>query len=254
VQLALPWPEAVRAVPNAVLRGALFSVSSEREAFAKRTLIASVEGIEVRFQGTRPNQTDLDVWEMLLHLARLQPLSSEVRFTANAMLKELGRGTGKTQHEQLKDEMMRLLAGGVEITWTKDKKTFAGTLISSFFRDEETGFYVVKFNRDFGKLYATGHTTIDWEQRKSLGRNNLAKWLHGFYSSHEQPYPYKVETIHRLCGSSIERLGDFRKAVRKALSNITKLGVLISWSIDAKTDLVSVVKSKAKQIRGSSWA
>jgi hypothetical protein len=149
---------------------------------------------------------------------------------------------------------MRLLAGGVEITWTKDRKTFAGTLISSFFRDEETGFYVVKFNRDFGKLYATGHTTIDWEQRKSLGRNNLAKWLHGFYSSHEQPYPYKVETIHRLSGSSIERLGDFRKAVRKALSDITKLGVLISWSIDAKTDLVSVIKPKAKQIRGNSWA
>jgi TrfA protein len=253
VQLALPWPEAVRAVPNAVLRGALFSVASEREAFAKRTLIATVEGIEVRFQGTRPNQTDLDVWEMLLHLARLQPLSSEVRFTANAMLKELGRGTGKTQHEQLKDEMMRLLAGGVEITWTKDKKTFAGTLISSFFRDEDTGLYVVKFNRDFGKLYATGHTTIDWAQRKSLGRNNVAKWLHGFYSSHEQPYAYKVETLQRLCGSTAT-LREFRRLLRESLERLVELGTITRWEIEASTDLVSVIKPKAKQIRGNSWA
>jgi TrfA protein len=253
VQLALPWPEAVRAVPNAVLRGALFSVASEREAFAKRTLIATVEGIEVRFQGTRPNQTDLDVWEMLLHLARLQPLSSEVRFTANAMLKELGRGTGKTQHEQLKDEMMRLLAGGVEITWTKDKKTFAGTLISSFFRDEDTGLYVVKFNRDFGKLYATGHTTIDWAQRKSLGRNNVAKWLHGFYSSHEQPYAYKVETLQRLCGSTAT-LREFRRLLRESLERLVELGTITRWEIETSTDLVSVIKPKAKQIKGNSWA
>jgi TrfA protein len=253
VQLALPWPEAVRAVPNAVLRGALFSVASEREAFAKRTLIATVEGIEVRFQGTRPNQTDLDVWEMLLHLARLQPLSSEVRFTANAMLKELGRGTGKTQHEQLKDEMMRLLASGVEITWTKDKKTFAGTLISSFFRDEDTGLYVVKFNRDFGKLYATGHTTIDWAQRKSLGRNNVAKWLHGFYSSHEQPYAYKVETLQRLCGSTAT-LREFRRLLRESLERLVELGTITRWEIETSTDLVSVIKPKAKQIKGNSWA
>jgi hypothetical protein len=118
------WPEAVRAVPNAVLRGALFSVAKERETFSKRELIATVEGIEIRFLGTRPNQTDLDVWEMLLHLARLQPLSSEVQFTAHAMLKALGRGTGGKHHEELKEQIARLAAGMAEITWTKERKTF----------------------------------------------------------------------------------------------------------------------------------
>ena len=105
------WPEAVRAVPNAVLRGALFSVSTERESFKVATLIASVEGIEIRFQGTRPNQSDLDVWEMLLHLARLQPLSSEIQFTSHALLKELGRGTGGKDHEELKQQIRNLALG-----------------------------------------------------------------------------------------------------------------------------------------------
>jgi hypothetical protein len=242
------WPEAVRAVPNAVLRGALFSVAKEREAFTTRTLIATVEGIEIRFQGTRHNQTVLDVWEMLMHLARLQPLSSEVRFTAHSMLKALGRGTGKSQHEQLKQEIANLAAGLTEITWTKERKTFGGTLISSFFRDEDTGLYVVKFNQDFGKLYATGHTSIDWEERKSLGQNNLAKWLHGFYSSHDQPYPYKAETLQRLCGSA-SPLREFRRLLKKALGLLVELGTITSWSLDAKTDLTSVTKSKPKRIK-----
>jgi TrfA protein len=241
------WPEAVRAVPNAVLRGALFSVAQEREAFKTATLIATVEGIEIRFQGTRPNQTDLDVWEMLLHLARLQPLSSEVRFTAHAMLKALGRGTSGKHHEELKQQIRNLAAGLAEITWTKERKTFGGTLISNFFRDEDTGLYIVKFNQDFGKLYATGHTSIDWEERKSLGQNNLAKWLHGFYSSHEQPYPYKVETLQRLCGSASPRRG-FRQLLKGAFPKLVDIGTVESWSIDAGTDLVSVTKPRKKRL------
>jgi hypothetical protein len=241
------WPEAVRAVPNAVLRGALFSVATEREAYTTRKLIATVDGIEIRFKGTRPNQTDLDVWEMLLHLARLQPLSSEVQFTAHAMLKALGRGTSGKHHEELKEQISNLAAGLAEITWTKERKTFGGTLISSYFRDEDTGLYVVKFNQDFGKLYATGHTSIDWEERKSLGKNNLAKWLHGFYCSHEQPYPYKVETLQRLCGSTTERRG-FRRLLKEVLPKLVDIGTISSWEINAKTDLVTVVKPRKKKL------
>lgn len=235
------WPDAVRGVPNAVLRGALFGVANSRKTHKKRTLIAAVEGYEIRFKGETFNQTDLDVWEMLLHLARLQPLGTKVEFSAHALLKELGRGIGKTQHEQLKEELARLGSGWTEITWTKEKKTFAGNLISSFFRDEETGRYVLKFNNDMAQLYGVGHTLIDWSERQALGKNSLAKWLHGFYSSHAKPFPYKVETIYGLCGSTAARLVDFRVKLRAALDHLVDVGAIKSWSIDPKTDLVEVV-------------
>lgn len=235
------WPDAVRGVPNAVLRGALFGVSQRRKTHKKRTVIAAVDGYEIRFKGESFNQTDLDVWEMLLHLARLQPLGTKVEFTAHALLKELGRGTSGKHHEELKEQMMRLVTGGVEITWTKEKKTFAGTLVSGFFRDEESGRYVVKFNADMSQLYGVGHTLIDWSERQTLGNNSLAKWLHGFYASHAKPFPYKVETIYGLCGSTVERLGDFRKLLRTALAQLVNVGTIKSWTIDQKTDLVEVV-------------
>lgn len=249
-QLSLPmWPDAARGVPNSILRGALFGVSTERKMLQKRTVIRSVEGYEIRFKGETFNQTDLDLWEMLLHLARLQPLGTKVEFTAHSLLKELGRGTSGKEHEDLKEELMRLITGGVEITWTKEKKAFAGTLVSSYFRDDDTGRYVVKFNKDMSKLYGDGYTGIDWSERQALGKNNLAKWLHGHFASHAKPLPYKVQTLMELCGSTIKRLGDFRKLLRIALAQLVDVGAIKSWEIEPKTDLVTVVNVPSKAQR-----
>jgi hypothetical protein len=73
--------------------------------------------------------------------------------------------------------------------------------VSGYFRDDETGQYVVSFNPKMAKLYEAGHL-IDWSERKALGRNNLAKWLHGQYASHAKPFPYKkVETLRDMAAA-----------------------------------------------------
>lgn len=233
------WPEAVRGVPNAALRGALFSISRLREHLRKLTLLDTVKNLELRFKGERFNQTDLDVWEMLLHLARREPLGRRVEFSANAFLKALGRSQGRTQHEQLKDEITRLRSGTVEITWIEERKTFGGGLVSKYFYDDVRQRYVVVFDEHVLRLFDSGYSHIDWEQRKRLGNNNLAKWLHGFYASHAQPLPYKVETIRNLCGSkSDQRLGDFRKLLRSALLKLVEVGAIVSWNVDDGDRLV----------------
>ena len=239
-QLSLDlWPEAVRGVPNAVLRGSLFSVS-QRRTWVERELLASVDGIEIHFTGQRFNQTDLDVWEMLTHLARLQPLGDRVDFTAHALLKALGRGTGKSQHKQLADEIVRLRAGTAEISWTAEQKSIVGGLISKAYRDDETGRYIVILDADIHKLYETGYSQVDWGQRQAL-TNNLSKWLHGFYASHAKPYPYKVSTIKDLCGSTSKDLRDFRRMLKTALADLVTVGMLVDWTINEK-DLVTVQK------------
>lgn len=248
-QMALDlWPDSVRGVPNAVLRGSLFTVSQQRSVFKKRTLLAAVEGIEVRYMGVRLNQTDLDVWEMLLHLARMQPLGNKVEFSAHAFLKAIGRGTGRTQHEQLKEEIARLRSGTVEITWTKEQKTFLGGLLEKAYRDEEKQRYVVVFDDKMLGLYENGYSHIDWSQRQALGSNNLAKWLHGFYATHAAPFSYKVETLKTLCGSANGSLRDFRRSLKIALDELLSIGAIQSWRID-DNDLVTVerVPSLAQQ-------
>lgn len=228
-------------MPNAVLRGALFTVSKEREVLRELTPIAAVDGIEIRAKNDRLNQVDLDLWEMLLHLQRMQPLGGRVEFTAHSMLKALGRTTGGKDHHWLDNALARLIGSVVEIKWVKDRKAFAGALVSSFFRDDETGRYVVKFNQDMATLYGQGHTYIDWEQRQLLGQNSLAKWLHGFYTSHAAPFDYKVETLQKLCGSSAT-LREFRRLLKAALTKLVGIGAISDWEIDTATDLVAVNK------------
>lgn len=241
-QLSLElWPDAVRGVPNAVLRGSLFSVSKQRSTAKKRELLAAVEGIEIRFKGERFNQVDLDLWEMLLHLARLQPLGNQVEFSSYSLLKELGRGTGGKDHEDLKEDIARLLGGVVEITWTDTNRTFIGHLVDKAYRDESTQRYVVVFDTKMLGLYEGGYSYIDWERRKALKGNNLAKWLAGFYASHAQPYAYKVETIKNLCGSTVARLPDFRRMVKAALNELVQVGSIKSWEIE--DDLIRVVNA-----------
>lgn len=238
MSLAL-WPDSVRGVPNAVLRGSLFTVSKTREMFKKRELLAAVEGIEVRYLGIRFNQTDLDVWEMLLHLARLQPLGNQVTFHAHAFLKALGRKTGGKDHEQLKEEIARLQSGTVEVTWTKNGKTFGGSLVSEYYRDEETQRYVVVFSTKMLSLYEGGYSHINWEQRAALGNNSLAKWLHGFYATHAAPLPYKVETLKTLCGSTTKALWEFRRMLKNALAELVEVGAIKDWEI-SWDDLVRI--------------
>ena len=65
------WPEPARGVPNSVLRGALFAaIQSKDRQYLKGELLAVQQGIEIRFTGMQLDQSDLDVWEQALHLAR----------------------------------------------------------------------------------------------------------------------------------------------------------------------------------------
>ena len=239
------WPAPVRAVPNAVLRGALFTVRQERATCNKRTLVASVKGIEIRFKGERFNQTDLDVWETILHLARAQQLGAKVRFSAHALLTMLGRQHGKTQHEQLKEDITRLAGSVVEVT-SNEGRTFGGSLVQAYYRDESSQLYAIELSPQLLSLYQTGNSYIDWNEREGLGKANLAKWLHGFFSSHEAPLPYKVATIKDLCGADRDqRLGDFRKALRKAMDLLkARTTLILDWHIDDH-DLLHIKKKLA---------
>jgi len=241
------WPDATRGVPNAVLRGALFGIGRERKTHKKRTLIAAVEGYEIRFKGETFNQTDLDALEGMLHLAMPHPMGKKVEFSAHSFLKELGRKTSGEQHEQLKEQMSRLIGGVVEITDLKAKITFIGTLVHKAYRDEVTGRYVVMFDKDMLALYEAGYTLIDWQQRMALGQNNLAKWLHGFYSSHAAPFAYKVDTLRGLCGSTAE-LKKFKQVLKKSLTELAGVGAIEAWSIDSD-DLVQIERKPSPSQR-----
>ena len=65
-------------------------------------------------------------------------------------------------------------------------------------------------------MYKAGWTAIDRDIRQKLRRKPLALWLHGFYSSHAQPYPIKVDTLRELTGSATKEPRKFKQNLKVA--------------------------------------
>lgn len=238
--LQLPlWPEPTRGTPNAWLRGALFAAIQGKERRAlKRELLATVDGIEIRFTGWQLDQSDMDVWETIVHLSRLQAMGQRVEFAAHSILKALGRGTGKSQHEWLKDAIARLYSAGVEIT--AGRYTYFGNLLKGA-RDELTGRYAIHLDSELLTMYQAGWTQIKWGERAALRRKPLALWLHGWYCSHAKPYDLKIKTLLHLSGSRNKDVAGFKRLLCSALNELKVICAIEAWEL--RGDLVHVTRS-----------
>ncbi len=245
VQLPL-WPEVKRGVPNSILRGALFAaVQGKRRVAMGREFLAAQRDISIRFTGWQLTQSDLDVWEQALHLARQHPLGTRCDFTARGFLKALGRHTGQSAHEWLKASFARL--GGAFIEITHGHVTYGGTLLD-FVRDEDAGRYVLEVNPKLAALYSTTRwTATDWGQRKHLRGKPLALWLHGFYATHAEPHALSVEYLHTLSGSRTKELRYFKKNLVQALKDLEAAGAIKSFEVENDLIRIETVPSKSQQ-------
>ena len=243
VQLPL-WPESVRAVPNGFLRSALFgAIAKGRRRYINGEDLAAVDGVTIRYKGERLDQGDLDVWESVLHAVRLQELGGQCRVTSYALLKLMGlTDTGKNR-VTLNKRITRLVASA--LTVKQGRYSYIGSLIAGAAKDEETQEWVIELDAKLRPLFAADQfTQVEWAVRHKLDGKPLAQWLHGFYASHAAPFPLKIETLHRLCGSEAGEMWKFAQTLRKALDDVAEASAAHGegFSSDIRGDLVHVEK------------
>lgn len=240
IQLPI-WPDKVRGVPNSILRSALFGIVRRgRRMYVEERKIASIVGINIIYSGPQLDQADLDVWEECLQLSRDQ-VGNKIEFSSHAFLKKIQRSTGKHDHDWLKKSLKRLQSAVVEIT--DGKRAYSGQLIHDYYRDGKTKRNVIIINPKILSLYGkNGWTGIDQSQRLALKSQPLAQWLHVFYSTHANPYSYKVSTLRELCGSEAKELWIFRQQLKKSFAQVSKVTNWKIW-IDDK-DLLHVEKTR----------
>jgi hypothetical protein len=215
--LQLPLFKEAYAVPNAILRAALFparEVSAPRR-FLKKAPIFAVEGIQVTFTGEEFDQTDLDVLLGILEIGAYIPIGQKFAFSAHALLKRLGRDTGGTQHDWLHDVITRLRGGTVDIR--HQRLRFFGGFFNDGVKDKVTGQYTVSVNPKLILLFGCDMwSKIDRAQRDALGRNTTAKALHGYYSSHAKPGRHQIETLAQIAGLRAKQRAVRKRQVLKA--------------------------------------
>lgn len=133
---------------------ALFGADDDghRDFFSRRTLLLSADGMDVRFLGVRLDQSDLDLWMEIVHLARTQIPGSPITFSASDVLHALQRRTGKGDHEWLREAMARLAGAGIEITLGRRHTWFLDGFLS-YRANERRGHYVVMPSPPLLKLF-----------------------------------------------------------------------------------------------------
>ena len=243
VQLPL-WPEPVRAVPNGFLRSALFgAIARGKRRYIDGEQLAALDGVEIRYKGQRLDQGDLDVWESVLHAVRLQEMGSQCRLTSYALLKLMGlTDTGKNR-ATLQNRIERLVANA--LTVKQGRYTYIGSLIRFAAKDEDTQEWVIELDAKLRPLFAADQfTQVEWAVRHELSGKPMAQWLHGFYTSHAKPFPLKIETLHRLCGSEAKRMTDYKVDLRRNLDAVADASEAHGegFSYDIRGDLVHVEK------------
>ncbi len=256
IPLLPEWPDKTRGAPNICLRSSLFGVikRGQRKAL-KGEVIATTKGLDIRYTGWQLDQGDFDVLVQSLHLQTryLERTSNNfIRFRIKTFLRDVGRHPGKSGREWLKDCFRRLTATAIEINIcfprgrTNQLFTYAGSLVDEFYYNDQEQTYFLKVNPKLAELFDAGWTQLQWQQRLQL-KSDLAKWLHGFYASHREPYPMKVATLKLLCGSRSKRLVDYRRILRIAMNELVRVEAINSWKID-NTDKVHVQKNTTKTI------
>ena len=254
------WPAKDVGVPNELTRSSLFAAIDPRRPreideekqkgkirpkklrpYFRSRLLAAQGSYAIHYTGTQLDQSHLDVFQGIMHIARGLHEGNKVRFTAYQLLKLIGRDTGGTQHEWLYLTFQDLTATSVAIV--KDgQRVFWGSLLPRGAGEIEKGKYVVEVSRDLAKLFARGFTRVEWEQRRKLIRKPLAQWLQLYYASHAKPLPVSVAWIHETSGSTTKSLRKFRQSLRAALKHIQAVGVIDAWRID-ENDLVHVTRT-----------
>ena len=207
VQFPLAFPPDKPPVSNPLARSSLFAAiqGKDRRMMQKET-VAAQDGFTIKFSGQQWNQSDHDLFMQLVQLASHRgDLAKLMSVPANAILRALGRGTGKSQHEQLKADMHRLSFGTLSI----DAKGihYIGHLVEKAVQDERLPthkrHWAFQLNPDLVPMFArTLYTLNDWEKRLALGQKDLAKWLQLVIESHAQHFPTSVEWYRERSGST----------------------------------------------------
>ena len=232
------WPSEVRCAPNEFLRSALFNARNRNQPrrYLNDVVLAMLGKGRITYRGEELRQDDATVWLQLVKFAAEIPLGEYVEFTPHAFCKAVGWTPTGDAYAHLRKCLSRLQATSLAFYAERTQITISLSMIPEFsWQDLGTGKplprYKVKLAGKLAELFKGHHYTyVTWTQRNRLPEG-LATWLHGYFSSHREPFPLKIADIQRVADLTIQRPDNLRTAITRSLNALVEVGLLESWKI-----------------------
>ena len=234
-QVQLPiWQDEMRAVPNGILRSALFAaIQPGARKYIDGESITALGGVEIKYTGQQLDQGDLGVWEAVLHVAQQQNLGHRCNVSTYQLLSLLGLKDSGSNRKIIYKRLTRLVATALQIK--QGRYEYIGGLITEALRDEDSGQMYIVLNPKIISLFQSDqYTKIHFELCRSL-KKPVAQWLYRFYATHASPVPMLFTTLYKLCGSNAKSLNDFKKnTLKPALQELETVSTLFGSTYSGK--------------------
>ena len=220
----IPTPDGIAPIPNIILRSSLFSASKTHGAEDQpvRDFEINTYGNDTKISMTgyrQFSQLDLDL-VLQINLLQQQQDNPTIEVTQYKIIKNTKESKGHQTYLQIKEQLEFLQNASIKIKIGKIE--FIGSILNNAYFNDETQTYIIEPNPKLMPFYKNNNWTgLDTNIRKQL-KTNLAKWLHGFYSSHiNSGIPLKLDTIYKLSGSTDTNIRRWTtKRLKDALLNL----------------------------------
>lgn len=230
------WREATVAMPNVLLRSALFAARTPTGEALMEEPIASQGDTVVTLTGHPLCDYDRRVFAACLNYYRDErPLSDSeeaewVRVSYWQLAQDLKVAYGANVHRAIRESLIRLNAAHLRIRVRRQDIPMPHLIEVAFDdgyagKDASTehlrGSDLVAFRvlESMARLFGPD----DWSAVSELalhGYSGLTSWLTGFYSTHAGPYAVAIADLYRFSGAVCE-MREFRRRLKVALERLT---------------------------------
>jgi hypothetical protein len=207
--------------PLGFLRSSLFAAAerASKEHVILELFTSKNCGITASYEGPRLTQQHAMVWQGLIreHARRCDgDIHSPLRIRQSDLLKSLGRTDTSTPARKWLSAKLKELQKGI-VDLRTQKHHYTGQLVGEVVIDQRTGGYEICLPSRLATLLSDELALIDLNRKQTLGRNQLACWLHDFVStqSNDRARPFPAEDLRKLSGSPL-KIAQFRQALKAA--------------------------------------
>jgi hypothetical protein len=214
----------------------LFSVrTGKRGPRRERTLATVSRTKRFTYSGDPLDQFDLDV---LLHCAAAAGSTRPggVWLEHSVLVRALGRRNDAANRTRVCESLERLQDGAIGIQGHSYR--YLTRLVNRALLYESAAASLVEVNKDFAdSIRSVRGLELFLTERRGLGANSLAKWLHGVLWIFPAGFSSDIDTLGFLCGMPEHGMKTFRSRCEKALVLLTANGVVTDACIEASGQL-----------------
>jgi len=259
-----PYPHA--GIPLSFARSSLFSVQEQSTERLLSHELPVPRGLKyiLTYTGPRLNQQHSLMWQAVVTLLIAEHGADKLvggqTMTLKTSRRKLLLAAGKTDTSRVSREwawetLKELQSGQLELS--TPRSGYSNTLLGALVEDRTgAGKFEIDVDGRMIDLLRDEVATIDLKRKASLGRSQLALWLHDFISTQanhaegrNRYYPWPVKVLHQLCGS-VQGLPQFRIRLADAADRLKKCEnpLLLEWHINRDKDELVYKKANTRVI------